>query len=319
MDGGRIRLCQLPTPVHQLHRLSQELDIDLWIKRDDLTGFAGGGNKGRKLEYLMAQALKQNAEVIVTCGSRQSNFVRQLGGACAVLGLRCVAAVMRLPYEGPLGKPAAPCPAEGGNVVLDDLFGVELYLYDDGPWEDLFGHASDLAARERENGRSVFEVPIGGSSPLGAFAFAEAACEVETDFDAIVVPTSSGSTHAGLAWAFHGTSTKVFGIACDPEQDLLDDVCRLAGGIDELTGTKKGLLLQDLSLNREYVGEGYGVASRAGIEAQRLMARREAILLDPVYSAKAFSGLLGLARSGELGGKTLFWHTGGFPSLFATP
>jgi 1-aminocyclopropane-1-carboxylate deaminase/D-cysteine desulfhydrase-like pyridoxal-dependent ACC family enzyme len=301
-----------------LDRLSQELGIDLWIKRDDLTGFAGGGNKGRKLEYLMAEALNQRAEVIVTCGSRQSNFVRQLGGACAVLGLRCVAAVMRLPYEGSIGKPAAPSPSEGGNVVLDDLFGVELYLYEDGPWEDLFGHASLLAAREREQGRSVLEIPIGGSSPLGAYAFAEAACEVGTDFDAVVVPTSSGSTHAGLAWAFHGTPTKVYGIACDPEEDLLEDVCRLAGGIDELTGSNKGLLPQDVRLCREFVGEGYGVESLAGIEAQRLMARREAILLDPVYSAKAFSGLLGLVRSGELSGKTLFWHTGGFPSVFAT-
>jgi 1-aminocyclopropane-1-carboxylate deaminase/D-cysteine desulfhydrase-like pyridoxal-dependent ACC family enzyme len=318
MVKPKVSLCRLPTPVHRLERLSQDLGIDLWIKRDDLTGFAGGGNKGRKLEHLMAEALGQGAQVVVTCGSRQSNFVRQLGGACCLFGLRCVAAVMRLPYDGSFGRPQGRAASEGGNVVLNDMFGVETYLYEDGSWEDLYAHASTLAARERDKGNVVYEIPIGGSSPLGALAFAEAAGEVGSEFDTVVVPTSSGGTHAGLAWAFHGTRTRVVGVACDPEDDLISEVWRLVQGLNALAGAERPLRPEDLTLVRDHVGAGYGVESPEGAQAQRAMARREAIFLDPVYSAKAFAGLIALARAGGLPGKTLFWHTGGFPTLFAT-
>lgn len=313
----RVRLCCLPTPCHQLKRIGSELGLDLWIKRDDLTGFAAGGNKGRKLEYLMAAALDAGAERLVTCGSRQSNFVRQLGAACAVYGLKCTAAVMILPYDQAEGKPAGPVPETGGNVTLDELFGVELREYPDGDWLDLFAFAEDIASDYEAQGEAVFRVPVGGSSPLGAYSFAQAAVEVGEGWDAVIVPTSSGSTHAGVAWAFHGSRTKVVGIACDPEDDLKDDLVRLAEGVDGLSQVPKAMTRGDFDVRKDWVGAGYNVPSPEGEAALLKLARTEGIVLDPVYSAKAFAGLLGLAARGELSGRVLFWHTGGLPTVLA--
>ena len=297
--------------------MSEDLGIDLWIKRDDLTGFAGGGNKGRKLEYLMADVIESRAQRVVSCGSRQSNFVRQLGGACSVLGVKCTAAVMTLPFDKDYGKPSGPRPSEGGNLILNDLFGVEIEEFEDGDWLDLFQHAKTIAETYRARGENVYEIPVGGSSPLGAYAFTEAALEVGEGWDYVVTATSSGSTHAGLAWAFHGTRTTVLGVSCDPEEDLADDLVRLTSGIDDLTGLKKSMVKDDFVLRRDWFGAGYNIPSESGILATRELASREAILLDPVYSAKAFAGLLELARTGEIGGRVLFWHTGGLPTLFA--
>ncbi|MBS1715354.1 MAG: pyridoxal-phosphate dependent enzyme [Armatimonadetes bacterium] len=313
----RIRMCCLPTPCHKLERLGSELGLDLWIKRDDLTGFGAGGNKGRKLEYLIAAALDAGADRLVTCGSRQSNFVRQLGAACAVHGFACTAAVMTLPYDQAEGKPTGLIPESGGNVVLDELFGVELREYPDGDWLDLFSFAEEIAAEYEAKGEAVFRVPVGGSSPLGAYSFAQAAVEVGEGWDFVVVPTSSGSTHAGLAWAFHGSRTKVIGISCDPEDDLKDDLVRLATGIDGLSQVPKSMERDDFDIRKEWVGAGYNVPSPEGEAALLKMARSEGIVLDPVYSAKAFAGLLGLAARGDVHGRTLFWHTGGLPTVLA--
>ncbi len=287
------------------------------MKRDDLTGFGGGGNKGRKLEFLIYDILEAGATRVVSCGSLQSNFVRQLGAACAVHGVACTAVVMRLPYEGTIGQPEGPIPGGGGNETLDALFGVDLRLVPDGPWETLFAETARVAGELRATGETVYEVPIGGSSPLGAYAFALAAEEVCEGWDWVVTPCSSGSTHAGLAWAFAGTPTRVVGIACDPEEDLRDDVARLCAGIDEVAGEAKGIRPEEIDLRYDWVGRGYSVPSEAGEAATRVAARREGLLLDPVYSAKAFAGLLDLLESGEVSGHVLFWHTGGLPTLLA--
>lgn len=314
---ARYPLCVLPTPMHPLPRLSHALGVEVWIKRDDLTGFVGGGNKGRKLEYLASHLLEVGADTMVVCGSLQSNFVRSAGGLCALLGIRCVAAVMSLPYDAEFGRPAGHPPEEGGNVELDRILGVRLEVVPDGPWEALFQAAADIAERERASGHTVYEVPIGGSSPLGAYGFVQAAAEAQESFDHIIVPTSSGSTHAGLAWHFHGSSTQVHGIACDPEPDLLDDVVRLCAGLDEMHGQVKRIESGGLLLHRDWVGSGYGVPSQAGQAALKRLAREEGVFLDPVYSAKAMSGLIGLATQGALSGRVLFWHTGGFPTVCA--
>lgn len=315
---SKVELCSLPTPCHRLPRLSKELGVDLWIKRDDLTGFAMGGNKGRKLEFLMAQALEMGATAVVTCGGAQSNFVRQLAGACSVLGIRCHAAIMNLPYSAIHGKPESHRHPEGrtGNLLLDDLLGAHLTLFPDDDWEILYGFAEDIAKALEAHGDTVYRIPVGGSSPVGAYAFVKAAEELERDFDYVVCPSSSGSTHAGLTHAFHGSTTKVIGVACDPEPEILDDLELLVEGLDSYAGVK-GLDRSNIDFRLDWAGEAYGIPSPEGKSALEELARKEGIFLDPIYTAKAFSGLLAMIRSGEISGKICFWHTGGLPALFA--
>lgn len=301
--------------------MSRLLGIDLWIKRDDLTGFALGGNKGRKLEYLLADALDQDARVVVTCGALQSNFVRQLGAACSVLGLRCAAAVMRSPYPRGFSYCPAPVDPAQGNVLLDELLGVDLRVYPDGPWEELYERAEELAREYEERGQRVYRIPIGGSSVLGAYAFYQAAFELRrrAHFDAIVVPSSSGSTHVGLAYAFYGSPTNVIGVACDPEPDLQDDLTELSIQLEHLLGLGRPIDGRYLTVRFEFVGPGYGLPSEEADRAIVELARTEGVFLDPVYTGKAFAGLMAMAREREIRRRVLFWHTGGVPALFAYP
>jgi len=302
--------------MHRLEAMSARLDLDLWIKRDDLTGFAMGGNKGRKLEYLLADALAQRAEVVVSCGAAQSNFVRQLGAACALANVGCAAAAMAMPFED--APPSGPRLREdAGNVVLDRLLGVDLRVYPDGTWEELYAQAETLAQEYEARGKRVYRVPIGGSSPLGASAFYEAAREVGTDFDWIVTASSSGSTQTGLAYAFHGTATKVLGICADPEPEIAEDFAELGEGLARLLGLSYVLPAEAFRLDFDFVGPGYGIPSSEGDAAIERLARTEGVFLDPIYSGKAFAALLALAERGAIGGKVLFWHTGGTPTLFA--
>jgi D-cysteine desulfhydrase/L-cysteate sulfo-lyase len=295
--------------------MSRQLGLDLWIKRDDLTGFAMGGNKGRKLEYLMADVVSTGAQVVVTCGAAQSNFIRQLGAACAMLGIRCVAAVMEMPYDV---EPPSLFPASsGGNLVLDRILGIDLRFFPNGTWEQLYSHAERLAEEQAALGLNAYRIPVGGSSPLGAYAFVEAAKEIDEEFDAIVFASSSGSTHTGLAFAFADASTRVLGIACDPEPEIAEDFAELARGLKFLAPDGPDLAACDYDLDFSFVGPGYGVPSEAGDAALERLARTEGIFLDPIYSAKAFAGLISLAETGTLAGKILFWHTGGLPALFA--
>jgi D-cysteine desulfhydrase family pyridoxal phosphate-dependent enzyme len=303
--------------LHRLDRLSDELGIDLWIKRDDLTGFAFGGNKGRKLEYLIGAALSQGATAVVSCGALQSNFIRQLGAACSRHGLKCGAAVMRLPFEG---EPAiGGLSAQGGNVLLDELLGIDLRVHEDAEWERLYELMEELAREYESGGEKVYRVPVGGSSPIGAYAFFEAGVELArqaSPFDWVVFASSSGSTHTGLLYALAGTGVNVLGIACDPEPEIAEDFAVIGRGLAAMLGVQP-LEASDYRLRFEWVGEGYGIPSPEGMASIQLMARRESIFLDPIYSGKAFAGLVAMAKSGELKGRILFWHTGGTPALFA--
>ncbi len=322
MAPSRVPLCSLPTPLHRLPRASRDLGVDLWIKRDDLSGFAGGGNKGRKLEFLIAQALDEKAEVIVSAGSTQSNFLRQLACACRMFDIRCVAAAMELPYDKGAGKPVGRSVANNGNRVLDELFGLEMRVFPDDDWEVLDAHVQAIAEKLRGQGLRVTVLPTGGSTPLGAYGFFLAGQELEAQtrdpFEAIVLPTSSGSTHAGLGYYFHGKPTRVVGVSCDPEPELSVELWRLAGGLDSITGLDRMMVREDFDFRLGYVGAGYGVPSESGDAAIEYLIKQEGILLDPIYSGKAFAGLLDLVRKGELSGRVLFWHTGGLPTLFAT-
>jgi D-cysteine desulfhydrase family pyridoxal phosphate-dependent enzyme len=317
---AKISLAQLPTPLHRLPRLSADTGCDLWIKRDDLTGFAGGGNKGRKLEYLLADALAQGCDTVVTCGGLQSNFIRQLGGACAVLKLRCSAAVMRMPFDLQAGPARSVLAPDGGNVLLDRLFGVELELGPDDDWLVLYSRMEAMASQLERDGRHVYRIAVGGSSPLGAYAFHEAGLEVQRQqaepFDWIVFASSSGSTHVGLAYSFRETATRVLGICSDPEPDIVSEFAEMGKGLAELLDVPP-LPASRFLMNFRHVGEGYGAPYGPAMEAIGLAARREGVLLDPVYTGKAFAGMLELMRQGEISGRVLFWHTGGVPSLFA--
>ncbi len=314
----KVSLIQSPTPLHRLDRASADLGIDLWIKRDDLTGLALGGNKGRKLEYLMAEVLASGAKAVVTCGAMQSNFIRQLGAACAMLGVKCIAAVMQTPYEfsPPHGEGLR---RDGGNVLLDQWLGVDLRVYPDGTWDELYKHSEQLAQALESQGMNVYRIPIGGSSPLGAYAFYEAGLELQAQsldaFDTIVFASSSGSTQVGLTHAFRSSKTQVLGVCSDPEPDIAEDFAILSESLAPIIG-QPAIPSCEFKVRTDMVGPGYGVPSGEGNEAIRYLSQTEGIFLDPVYSGKAFAAVMDMARDKGSSARVCFWHTGGVPNLF---
>ncbi len=287
------------------------------MKRDDLTGFAGGGNKARKLEYLIGEAIEQGADAVVTCGAIQSNFVRQLGAACRMAGLECHAALMELPFEEGVEPPRGLLSNVTGNPQLNQLFGVHMHIYVSGHWSDLYRRAEDAAEALEGAGKRVYRVPIGGSTPLGAYAFTEAAGELNQPFEIIVTASSSGSTQVGLAMALPGT--RVVGMGCDPEPEIIYDFEALSKACAERFPQFVALEAKQFEIDFDAVGPGYGVPSELGQRAMHWMAQTEGILLDPIYSAKAFGALMKGIEEGRYSGKILFWHTGGVPSLFGMP
>lgn len=308
-----------PTPLHALERLTEALGGPrLFIKRDDQTGLALGGNKTRKLEFIVADALSRGADTLVTAGAAQSNHCRQTAAAAAGLGLECHLLV------------GGRAPAESqGNLLLDQLFGSHLH------WTGEHRKGEDLPAVMRQldsAGRRPYIVPYGGSSELGALAFVAALEELQAQWDQcggpfthIVFASSSGGTHAGLMLGARllGLQTRIVGIGVDKdlpgEQPFARQVSELAGRASARLGHELRFVPGDLELDDAYLGEGYGVVGPAEQEAISLLARTEGILLDPVYTGRAMAGLLDMVRRGTLGpdDRVLFWHTGGAPAVFA--
>lgn len=311
----RIHLAHLPTPIDKLDRLSEFLGgPELFIKRDDQTGLALGGNKVRKLEFLAADALAQGCDHLVTSGAPQSNHCRQTAAVAARLGLGCT-----LVLQG--NQPAEV----DGNILLDLLLGARLFWSGDRPSAEL---VNELSAELAMATRRPYTIPRGGSNVVGATGYVWAMHELiqqldqlELNFDLIVVASSSGGTQAGLAlgakvYGFHG---RILGISIDSAADALkQEVSTLATA----TAIHLGLGAVDVSAfieaNDDYLGEGYGIVSESDREAIRLMALYGGILLDPVYTGRAMGGLIDLIRRGEIakGQRVLFWHTGGTPALF---
>jgi len=319
--GRRIELICSPTPFHRLPKISADLGIDLWIKRDDLTGFAGGGNKGRKLEYLMADIVASGASKVVTVGASQSNFVRQAAAACAVSGIEFHAVVMDWPYpdDARRTKPEGWTDSGrlSGNLVLDRWLGAHIHKLPDATFEDL-----DRSAREIAESMEAYFIPGGGSCGIGALGFVAAAHELlgqDSTVNTIISASGSGGTQTGLTYALAqmDSRTRHIGICTDDEPEMVEDFALIAAELDEIFGDPLRLTAADFDLRLDYCGRGYGVPSKAGAEAIEYVARSEGIFLDPVYTGKAFAGLIDLAQRGELSGRVAFWHTGGMPVLFA--
>jgi D-cysteine desulfhydrase family pyridoxal phosphate-dependent enzyme len=316
MDILRLHFAHLPTPIEELPRLSKALDGPrLLVKRDDQTGLAFGGNKTRKLEFLVAEALEQGARTLISGGALQSNHCRQTAAAAARFGLDCI---LVLNGEMP-DRPSA-------NLLLDQLFGAEIVTIADRTLRDRT--LQNTFDRAIVDGKKPYLVPYGGSSPTGALGYAFAMEELMKqmeDFrsvDWIVFATSSGGTHAGLvlgqrAFGFKG---KVLGISIDePEAWLMTHVSQLASDASERMGERIEFKPEDVLANDNYCKAGYGVLTDAEREAVQLFAKYEGLLLDPVYTGRAAAGMIDLIRKGFFKNDetVLFWHTGGQPALFA--
>lgn len=316
----RVSLAHLPTPLERLERLSAHLGgPTLWIKRDDCTGLALGGNKVRKLEFLMADALMQRADTVVTGGVVQSNHIRQTAAAAAKLGLECHLAVMtgRVPDVDPDYD-------ETGNILLDRLFGARCVFVD---WKaNRNAVIAELIEGLKHRGKRPYMVAYGGSSALGACGFVQAALELKAQIDAlgagithVVHASGSAGTQAGLAvgLGIAAPAIELIGLDIDAEPERVrGDVDRVAAQTAEMLGAQRP---KPVTVVAGYAGPGYGVPTERMVEAVKLGARLEGLVLDPVYSGKGFAGFIDLVRKGRFktGDNVLFWHTGGAPGLFA--
>jgi D-cysteine desulfhydrase len=315
-DLPRVHVAHLPTPLEPLTRLTARLGgPDLWVKRDDQTGLATGGNKTRKLEFLVADALGRAADALITCGAAQSNHARQTAAAARKFGLDPVLVLRGTP----------PDEAQG-NLLIDHLLGAQIVWAGD---QDLGRRMEDVASRLRDQDRRPYVVPYGGSNAIGAAGYALAMRELltqsdhhELTFDAIVLASSSGGTQAGLTVGarLFGYQGRILGISVEPYAAALrSTLADLAHSTATSLDARLDFEPQDFAVNDGYLGGGYGVVGGREREAIRLLAQTEGLLLDPVYTGRAFAGLLDLIRAGDFtpDQKVLFWHTGGTTGLFA--
>lgn len=310
-----------PTPLHRLDRLRRRLlregpCPELLVKRDDQSGLALGGNKVRKLEFLIGEALAQGCDTVITGGAMQSNHCRQTAAAAAMCGLEC-----HLVLGG-----AAPGIASG-NLLLDELFGATIH------WAGEHRKGEDipaLAEELRRAGRKPYLVPYGGSSAVGALGFVAAMEEIAAQADAgapthVVFSSSSGGTHAGMMVgdALAATGLTLIGVAIDKEENTGEGfragILDLANEVAGLTGLARRFDEGDVILDEGFTGAGYGVVGELEREAIRLLARSEGILVDPVYTGRTFGALIAMIRAGRFApdDRVMFWHTGGAPAIFA--
>ena len=317
----RVHLAQLPTPLEPLKALSRELGgPDIYVKRDDCTGLAGGGNKTRKLEFLVAEAMEQGADTLVTVGATQSNHVRQSIAAAAKAGLRIeVLLEERMRRDDDY--------AENGNVMLDHLMGGVVHHC--GPVADLNIAGEELADKVHAAGRKIYFFPAGGSSPVGTLGYIDCAAEIlaqaddmNVEIDHIVVACGSQGTQAGLlvGLADANAAVPVLGISVGRSQAELErKVLSLAQDTVAYTGLTATINPDSVVCDDSFFGEAYGQPTDAMIEAVTLCARLEGLLLDPVYTGKAMSGLIAKIRAGvyKKGQSIVFLHTGGQAALHA--
>jgi len=315
---ARFPLAQLPTPIEKLKSLSRELGgPELLIKRDDQTGLALGGNKTRKLEFLVGQALEQGADTLVTAGAAQSNHCRQTAAAAARAGLRCELLLNGI-------KPELP----NGNLLLDELLGARIHWVQRSEREVKL---SEILAELRKQGGEPYVIPVGGSNGVGATGYVLAMMELAEQLnrlnqrvDHVVFASSSGGTQAGLVVGAKvtGFDTKLHGVRIDKDDEgaiYERELAEIANETAKYIDFDAQFTAKDFNVEYDYLGHGYGVVGDLEREAIRLLASREGIVADPVYTGRAMGALLDLIRKKVFrSGETfLFWHTGGAPALFA--
>ena len=326
-DFPRVPLAHLPTPLEPLDRLRAHLARELggcprlFIKRDDCTGLALGGNKTRKLEYLIGAALAEGATSVVSEGGLQSNHVRQTAAAAARHGLKCHLVLNHnVPIDTAIYR-------ESGNIFLDRLLGATIHRC--APDEARADAIQRLLPQLSAAGETPYYIPTGGSNAVGSLGYIDAALELQQQakeagiaLDRVLFASASGGTHAGLivGMALAGSRTEVLGVDVegDPET-LLAEVRAVADECAEMVRLKQPLGSEAFRLARGYAGEGYGIPSAGMREAVTLLARLEGIILDPVYVGKAMAGLIGMIRAREIAASDTiaFIHTGGMPAMFA--
>ena len=307
-DFPKVPLGIFPTPIHRLDRISSLLNTNVYIKRDDLCGLGLGGNKTRKLEYLLADALQKKAEVIFTTGGAQSNHAMLTAAAAGKLGLKAILVLKKRGVTECLG-----------NQYLEHLMGTDVRFVDTDSYDDIYREMDRIG---QEIGKPYYKIPCGGSNALGAVGYAECAREIRESgyaFDHIVCAEGSGGTMAGLALGakLFLPGTKIHGMMVDTDPfDVITP--RLMEEAAQLLEADVSICESDFFL-RDMCGPGYAVPSAEGNAAVRLMAAEEGIFLDPVYTGKAFAGLIAMAREGALkpDEKVLFLHSGGAGGLFA--
>ena len=321
----RYPLAYLPSPLHPLKRLSKELGVEVWAKRDDVSsGLAFGGNKVRKLEWLLPEAIRQGCDTLVSIGGVQSNHTRQVAAVAAVSGLRC-----RLVQEH-WAEWEDPVYDKVGNILLSRLMGAETLLEGEGystSVKDTWERALEQVRRE---GGKPYAIPAGASDhPLGGLGYANFADEVAQQeaqlgvyFDTIITATCTGSTQAGMVVGFRAQerARRLIGIDTAANPDMTRRaVTKIARATAELVGLKREIRDQDVIIEPRWAGPAYGVPDQTTIEAIRAAARLEGMITDPVYEGKSMAGLTALARSGEIarGSRVLYVHLGGAPALNA--
>ena len=323
----RLQLATLPTPLYDATRFRAALGGPsrcprILIKRDDLTALGLGGNKARKLEYLVADAKALGATTLITTGAVQSNHARMTAAAACVAGMRCVLVLTT----------TSDPPAVAGNLLLDKLYGADIRLVPS--IDPMFAVGNDepvvaeVVAQEKAAGRVPYAIPVGGSSGVGVFGYVAGTAElVEQLAEAGVVPSrlyyASGSrgTQAGLTLGAKLCEApyRVYGVAVSGgEPEKIERAKRIANEAASRLGLPERLALVDLITDQNFIGDGYGIPTAEALEAIRLLATTEAILLDPCYTSKAMAALIAHARSGELTATdcVVFLHTGGMPALF---
>lgn len=317
---ARYHLATLPTPLEELPRLSDQLGVRVLMKRDDLTGFALGGNKARKLEFLLGDALAKGADILVTGGGPQSNHARTTAAAARKVGMD-----VKIVFFG------EPPPDVNGNLLLDELLGAEM-LYANTDDKNETDRVVERVAQELKlQGRKPYLIPVGGSTALGCVAYILAVAELLEQLktlqikpDSIFITTGSCGTHAGIlaGMKYYRAAIPVYGISVSrPKNECLQRIPALVQKTSDLLECALPLGPGDMVVNEAYLGPGYALITPKAREAILKVARLEGVFLDPVYTGKTMAGLIDLVQRGEIvrGSTVVFWHTGGAPGIFGHP